>query len=252
MAKAVEHFSRALAIHPRNRLATEAHRKATLYSDALQTLAGADLVGGQSRLEGLLRDDPAYAKGAVAQTYFGLLIRKAEDILAAGDIPGALGLYRQAKAVPVSDPSAAERGEALVLSITPTPTPLPTATPTLTPVPLPVGITSAGPLSLHSGPGRLYPVIGAVPIGAQVLITGRSTDRAWWYVCYAAGGETECTASAGVALKGQQGWVPYSALDVRGRTDAVALMTPARGADRYSTSHGHAPSLKGVCEGPYL
>ena len=78
VAKAVEHFSRALAIHPRNRLAAEAHRKATLYSDALRTLAGDDLVGGQSRLEGLLRDDPAYAKGAVAQAYFGLLIRKSQ------------------------------------------------------------------------------------------------------------------------------------------------------------------------------
>jgi tetratricopeptide (TPR) repeat protein len=228
ITKAVEHFSRALAIHPRNRLAADAHRKATLYLDALRTLAAGDLAGGQSRLEGLLREDPAYAKGAVAQAYFSLLIRKAKDTLAAGDIPGALGLYRQAKAVPVSDPSAAEQGEALALSITPTPTPLPTVTSTPTPIPPPVGIVSDGPLSFRSGPGRLYPIIGEIPAGAQVTIIGRSSDKAWWRVCYAANGESECVAPAGVTPKtGQQGWVPYAALDARGRTDTVAVVTPA-------------------------
>jgi tetratricopeptide (TPR) repeat protein len=228
VTKAVEYFSRALAIHPRNRLAAEAHRKATLYLDALRTLGEGDLVGGQSRLEGLLREDPAYARGAVAQAYFSLLIRKAKDTLTAGDIPGALGLYRQAKAVPVSDPSAAEQGETLVLSITPTPTPLPTVTPPPTSVPPPVGIASDGPLGLRSGPGRLYPIIGEVPVGAQVIIVGRSTDKAWWRVCYAANGGSECTTPAGVTpKKGQQGWVPYAALDVRGRTDTVAVVTPS-------------------------
>ena len=226
VAQAVEHFSHALAVHPRNRLAAEAHRKATLYADALRTLAGDDLAGGQSRLEGLLRDDPAYAKGALAQAYFGLLIRRAKDTLAVGDIPGALGLYRQAQAVPVSDPSAAEQGEALVLSITPTPMPLPTATPTLTPTPLPAGIASAGPLSLRSGPGRLYPIIGEVPTGARVIISGRSADKAWWRVCYAAGGEADCRTPGGEGPTARQGWVPYTALDVRGRTDTIAVVTP--------------------------
>ena len=227
VAQAVDHFSRALAIHPRNRLAAEAHRKATLYADALRTLLSGDLVGGQSRLENLLREDPAYAKGAVAQRYFDLLLGKAGDTLAAGDIPGALSLYRQAQTAPVGDPSAAVRGEALALAITPTPTMPPTPTPTPTPVPPPVGLVSGGPLSLRSGPGRLYSVIGEVPAGAPVLIIGRSEDKAWWRVCYAVDGKTDCGAAPGAVPAGLQGWVPYSALEVRGRTDTVAAMTPA-------------------------
>ena len=224
---AVEHFARALAIHPRNRLASEAHRKATLYSDALQTLGSDDLVGGQTRLEGLLREDPAYARGAVAEVYFDLLLRKAKDTLAAGDIPGALSLYRQAKAVPVSDPSAATRGEALALSITPTLTPQPTGTPPPTRVPPPTGLAGAGPLNLRSGPGRLYPVIGAVPAGAQMIVVGRSADKAWWRVCYADNLEAACIPPAGAAPTGQLGWAPYGSLDVRGGTESVAVMTPA-------------------------
>ena len=58
VATAVEHFARAVAIHPRNRLAAEAHRKATLYADALRTLTGGDLAGGQTRLESMLRGPP--------------------------------------------------------------------------------------------------------------------------------------------------------------------------------------------------
>jgi tetratricopeptide (TPR) repeat protein len=225
--KAVDHFSRALAIHPRNRLAAEAHRKATLYSDALRVLLSGDLVGGQSRLENLLSEDPAYAKGAVAQRYFNLLLGKARDALTAGDIQGALSVYRQAKAVPVSDPSEAAQGEALVLAITPTPTPAPTPTPPPTPVPPPMGLAPSGPLSLRSGPGRLYSVIGEIPAGAQVVIVGRSEDKAWWRVCYAVDGKTDCAAAPGDVSAGQQGWVPYSALEVHGRTDTVAAMTPA-------------------------
>ena len=251
LAQAVEYFSRALAIHPRNRLASEAHRNATLYLDALRTLAAGDLVGGQFRLEGLLREDPTYAQGAVAKAYFGLLIRKAKDTLTAGDISGALGLYRQAKAVPVSDLSAAEQGEALVLSITPTPTPLPTATPTLTPVPPPVGIASAGALTLRSGPGGLYPAIGEVPSGAQVVISGRSIDKAWWRVCDAADGETGCYSA------GRKAWLGPLCSAGRARphrqgSDGDAVRVAAGRAVTGRTRHGHSPAHEVVRDGPHL
>jgi len=70
-------------------------------------------------------------------------------------------------------------------------------------------------------------VIGEVPAGAQVLIIGRSMDKSWWRVCYTADAKTDCAAAPGDVSAGRQGWVPYSALEVRGRTDTVAKMTPA-------------------------
>ena len=59
-------------------------------------------------------------------------------------------------------------------------------------------------------------------MGAQMVISGRSIDKAWWRVCDASGGNTGCTAPAE-----KHGWVPYAALDVRGRTDMIAMVTPA-------------------------
>lgn len=226
VTRAVERFSRALAIHPRNRQATEAHRRASLYQEALRAIQQDDLNGAQTRLESLLAEDPTYANGAVAAQYYALLLRKAETALTTGDIPGALSLYRQAQTAPVQDHAAAARGEKLALAITPTPTPRPTATPPPTPIPLPLAVLQGEATPLRSGPGRLYPVVGQLPAAAQVVITGRDADRIWLRVCYSAADQGQSCQTNTPGASARQGWVPYAALAVSGRMDIVAVITP--------------------------
>lgn len=221
VARAVEHFSRALAIHPRNRLASDARRLGGLYLDAMRTLADDNRAEAQSRLEALLAEAPAYGQGEAASQLYQLLLDNAESALQAGDIPTAIQVYAQAQTIAGVDTSSASSGEALARAITPTPTPRPTATITPTPLPLPVAVVDQGPLNLRAGPGTAYAIIGQVAAGARLQLTGRSADGEWVRVCN--------TSSGGACQEApvQQGWLSARLLVVQGDLAALAVVTPA-------------------------
>ncbi len=65
----------------------------------------------------------------------------------------------------------------------------PTATPqgvTPTPGGPPVAVTTSD-LNVREGPGQEYPVLGLLPVGTQVEVTGKNPDGTWWQVVYPAG-----------------------------------------------------------------
>jgi hypothetical protein len=64
----------------------------------------------------------------------------------------------------------------LVPTWTPSPTPTPTPQPRI-----PTAVTTAD-LHVRSGPGTVYPVLGALGKGQSATVTGVSTDRSWWQI----------------------------------------------------------------------
>lgn len=216
-ARAVELFARGLAIHPRNRLASDAHRLGSLFLDALRAAQTGDLAGAETRLSAVLAESPNYADGAVTEQLYAVLLRKAQAALDAGDVAAALKVYAQAAALPVSDASEAARGEAVARAYTPTPTPRPTATPSPLPPPTPMAVVSAGPLNVRAGPGSGYASIGQVAGGASVAVTGRTADGVWLRIC--------CVNPSGAAGAGREGWVGSNVLKVQGALALAPVVT---------------------------
>ncbi len=221
LEQAVEYFSRALGIHPRNRMALEVRRLGGLYLEALRTLARDERDEAETRLEALIAEIqaselPGFGQGRIARQLYDLLLADADVALRRGDVPAAIALYSRAQGLPVDDSRRAVEGEALARSFTPTPTPRPTDTPTPAPTPRPRAVVLQGPISARSGPGSAYGIVGQVPAGSELTITGRRADGLWLRVCClaAAGGEAE-------------GWLPVTAVEVRGDIAALAVVTPA-------------------------
>ena len=199
---AVEYFGQALALHPRNRTASDARRLGGLYLDALQALARGDSEQARSQLSALVGESPTYADGQAALRLYGLIVASGRDALTAGDVPSALDRFDQAQKLPVNDTSAAQQGAALALAATPTPSQTPRSTATATPIPTPWASVATGPVGMRSGPGSAYPSIGELAQGATVAITGRRDDGAWLRVCCAAGGKEGWVASPGLKVSG--------------------------------------------------
>ncbi len=199
---AVSYFGEALAIHPRNRTASDARRLGGLYLDALQALARGDSERASTQLVALVSEAPGYAGGQAAARLYDLMVAQGRDALAKGDIQAASEQFGRAQALAVSDTGAARQGLLLAQAATPTASPTQPNTPTLTPVPTPWATVLSGPLTAKAGPGSGFPEIGQVAEGAVVSITGRRSDGAWLRVC--------CTAD------GKEGWVPSRSLKVQG------------------------------------
>lgn len=218
--RAVDLFSRAVAIHPRNRMASDARRQSGLYLDALRALANDNQASAQTQLAVLLAEAPAYARNKAVDLLYTSLLRSAEIALQAGDIPTAIKYYRQAQTVPVPDQSAAVQGEKLARSITPTPIPTATATPGPTPAPPPLALVRDGPLNLRAGPGVNYQVVAQIPAGATVTVLGRTAAGSWLKVCLNPNGNDKTCASPGA---GSLGWLESKRVEALGSLDGVAV-----------------------------
>lgn len=81
-----------------------------------------------------------------------------------------------------------------------TPTLTPTPTPTDTPTPVPPQIVASTAVNIRSGPGTIYPVIGALPAGQTLRVSGQSNFGDWWQV---------------QQTNGQIGWVAASVVEAR-------------------------------------
>jgi tetratricopeptide (TPR) repeat protein len=203
--QAVGYQEKALGIHPRNRIASESYRLSRLYLDGMQSMAQGDLGRARTQIVALLAEAPDYAEGAALRRLYELTVAEGEEALSAGDVPAALEAFDRALGLGVRDPSAANRGKQIALAATPTPTPSPTGTSSPTPAPTPWAVVPEGPVSVRSGPDRTYPVVGQLPPGAEITVTGRRPDGLWLKIC---------------CVNGQEVWVAAPLLEVRG---ALAL-----------------------------
>lgn len=228
---AVAYFEQALAIHPRNRTASDARRRAGIFLDALAALSAGDNDHAISHLVILMADAPTFAGGQAAKLLYDLIVAAGLDALKTGDIPAALARFERAEALPVNDNSAARQGMARARAATPTPV----NTATFTPIPVPQASAASGPINVRSGPDDSYPIIGQVAEAAVVTITARRDDGAWLRVC--------CVAD------GREGWVAASAVQVVGpleQAEVVRRPTPTAGAPTIVMSRTPAP-VQSVC-----
>jgi len=233
--RAVEYFSRALALLPRNRAAADARRLGSLYLDATRALAAGNTAEAQTRLEVLLGEAPTYANGQAARQLYALLLKRGQAAAQTGDISAAVRYYQQAQNVPVADHTAAIAGEAYARAITPTPTPAPTATPRPTspsPTATPYAVVRSAALNLRAGPGLGYPILDQVVAGDALTLTGRNADGDWLQVC--------CVA-------GQSGWVAAEWVELRGAAAAVAIITPSPPPTLVPAARPPTPSGQMIC-----
>lgn len=104
-----------------------------------------------------------------------------QDVVAtpAAEAQPTVGVEAPAAAADAGTEAAPAEGGISLLNILPTPTPqpaLPTPAPTLA---APAASVNAG-ANLRSGPGTDYPILGGLPAGQAITITGVSADGAWY------------------------------------------------------------------------
>lgn len=75
-------------------------------------------------------------------------------------------------------------------SATPSFTPIPEL-PSATPIPSGTAcsptVTTNTVANVRSGPGQVYNIIGAIPLGGTAAVDGKSYDGGWWYIQFAGG-----------------------------------------------------------------
>ena len=76
---------------------------------------------------------------------------------------------------------------ATVASAIPSFTLEPTATFTASPTPCIPTVVATSSVNIRSGPGTVYPAVGALTPSASAPIAGKSADGTWWYITYGGG-----------------------------------------------------------------
>jgi len=84
-------------------------------------------------------------------------------------------------------------------TLLPTETPAPTFTPTPTPTPTPFIVVESGLVSLRTGPGVEYPLVGQLGPGVPIALVGRTSEGTWHQVC-CVNGQTVWVASTHVRV----------------------------------------------------
>ena len=216
---AVEYFSSALAIKPRNRQAADARRLGGLYLDALRSLKDNSASEAQSRLEALLAEDATYAGGQAARLLYDLLLKQAEAAVKTGDITASLRFYQTAEKVPVADHKTAIEGAAFARSVTPTSTSSPAPSgPAVSPTASGLyAVVRGDSVNVRAGPGQAYGVLSQARGGERLTVSGRNADSSWFAVCM---------VEAATCPADQIGWVAASLVDASGLRDALPAITP--------------------------
>lgn len=93
-----------------------------------------------------------------------------------------------------------------------TATPTVTITGTLTVTPGAPTAIALSNVSVRSGPGEAFEVIGILPAGGSAAIIGRTADSAWWQL-------------QGANIQGGQGWAPADRIQAQNAA-AVPVVTP--------------------------
>ena len=97
--------------------------------------------------------------------------------------PGAAGAPAATTPVVVSTVGSPATEAAVVPSLPPQPT----ATLVPTPTPCTPAAVANSAVNVRSGPGTVYPTVGALTQGSSVPIAGKSADGTWWYIPFSSG-----------------------------------------------------------------
>jgi hypothetical protein len=114
-----------------------------------------------------------------------------------------------------------------------TPTPTPQAE-TPTPGGPPVAVTTTD-LNVREGPGQEYPVLGLLPVGTQVEVTGKNLDGTWWQIVYPPGSAERAWIYAPFTRPSNTQDVPVVPTPVPPTPTYTPTMTPTATAPPTST-----------------
>ncbi len=132
--QALEYFSLAASLRPRDPEATMQQRLASLYQAGRAEAEAGRWEPAVTKLEPLYADQPGYLGGQAAQALYDAYVHNGDRMADGPDCPLAWEQYRRASLLPVGDNSlAVARQSRVQMCLTPTPTP--TNTPTPTPIP---------------------------------------------------------------------------------------------------------------------
>jgi tetratricopeptide (TPR) repeat protein len=141
LPKAIDYFTKALSLDPRNAEAVTEQRLARLFMTGRDRYFEGHVDEAIAALRPVYDQRPDYMGGdMLIDMLYDAYIRSGDAHVQADDLEYAYLQYQQAASLPVSDKTLAlGRMKQVALSLTPTPTPTntptPTATPTVTPIP---------------------------------------------------------------------------------------------------------------------
>jgi len=148
LPKAIDYFSKALSLSPRNAEAAMEQRLARLFVTGRDRYFAGLVDEAIAALRPVYDQRPDYMGGdMLVDMLYDAYIRSGDAHVQADDLEYAYLQYQQAASLPVSDKILAlGRMKQVALSLTPTPTPtntpMPTATPTVTPIPTPLPLAA--------------------------------------------------------------------------------------------------------------
>jgi hypothetical protein len=150
MPQALEYFTLAVSLRPRDPEATTQQRLASLYQGGRSDAQAGRWESVVAKLEPLYAGQPGYLGGLAADALYDAYLHNGDRLANAQDCPLAWEQYRRASTLSVADKSLAlSRQSQMQWCLTPTPTPsntpTPTPIPTSTPYVPPTGIPSATP-----------------------------------------------------------------------------------------------------------
>jgi tetratricopeptide (TPR) repeat protein len=157
--KALEYFTQALAIQPRDMKAATQQRAAAAFLAGRAAYEAGRWDEVITALSALHTQQPGYLAGAYLPWLYEAYLKAGDSYRDAGDFALAWAQYHKAASLPLSDTVVARaRLMALEPLLTPTPTPTITPTPTLIPTPTPLTLpksllppTPAPPLTTFRG-----------------------------------------------------------------------------------------------------
>lgn len=128
--KALEFFTQALALKPRDSSALLEQKLARLFLEGQTYTYDRQWDAAVERLQEIYEQRPDYLGGIILNMLYEAYVRSGDQHRDAGDLHLAYEMYRKAEQLPVSDVAWARGRLAYVQpQLTPTPTPRPTATP---------------------------------------------------------------------------------------------------------------------------
>ncbi len=134
MPQALDYFTLAVSLAPRDPEATTQQRLASLYQTGLADSQAGRWESAVAKLEPVQATQPGYLGGLAAQALYDAYVHNGDRMANGPDCPLAWEQYRRAALLAVPDNSLAVARQSQVQSCM-TPTPTPTSTPTPTPIP---------------------------------------------------------------------------------------------------------------------
>jgi len=199
LPEALDDFTRALALRPRDSATADAQRLASLY------LAGREDYDAErwglaiSQLRSVFDYQPSYLGGLSVPPLYDAYIKSGDAYRAANDYAYAYEQYRRAEELPVEDRSLAiARRDGVRPYLTPSPTP--SATPTLTPLPTATPYIYNPPTAIPTG----TPAPPLATFRNQIVFKSASEEQPGFWVMNPDGSNARYLGSLGSTVLQEQ------------------------------------------------